>query len=313
MSSSSLVLVASALLPALCTVGFGGLAAGRGHFTLDDASAINRLVLLYTLPLGLCAGMLHTPQSVLLGLGPGAAWLALALVLSGLVPWLVLRWWLRLSPTVSTLLSLLVGMPSVMFLGTPVLGPLTGSASTSLIVVSGFVQNLVLLPLSMVSMSLTHGQGGTAKALRRSVGQALGQPLVWAPLLGAVIVAAGLQAPAMVIDIGHLLGVATGGLALFATGLVLRAGPLVLSWLTIGPVVARNLVVPGVCYLALMFMKADPETTRQIVLTMALPTGSIVLILATQVGQLEREVASAVALSTLASPLSMGLFIVLTA
>jgi malonate transporter and related proteins len=54
------------------------------------------------------------------------------------------------------------------------------------------------------------------------------------------------------------------------------------------------------------------EVVRQIVLTLAIPIGSITIIIAMQFKLLEREVASAVAMSTAMSLLTMGGFLALS-
>jgi malonate transporter len=312
MSHPTFTLILSALLPVLCTFGLGFLAGQRRHFTQDHAEAINRLVILYTLPLSLFTGMMHTPKQVLMGMGPQSLILALALALSCLLPWVFMRWVLRRNLPESTVVALVVGTPSVLFIGVPVLGPLLGSASTLLIVVAGLVQNLVVLPVCLVLMSMGRHSATAPASVGHHIRRVACQPMVWAPLLAIGLVLAEVPLPAYLVDSSRLLGLATGGLALFAAGLVLQTRRVVWAPMTLWPVLARNVLIPGACYLVLRAAGASATVVQQIVLTLAIPTGSIALIVAMQFKEREREVASAVALSTVGSLFSMGGFVALT-
>lgn len=109
-----------------------------------------------------------------------------------------------------------------------------------------------------------------------------------------------------------LLGKASGGLALFAAGIVLYTRSIVITTATIITVIARNILVPGACYLILLKMGFSMEQIKEVVLTMAIPVGSIAIIIAMQYKTGEQEMASAMALSIIASIITMGGFIFLT-
>jgi hypothetical protein len=76
-----------------------------------------------------------------------------------------------------------------------------------------------------------------------------------------------------------LLGKATGGVALFASGIVLFSRRVALSLATDISVLGRNIIVPAVTRVFLLLVVGfTPETTREVVLTMAIPTASICVI-----------------------------------
>ena len=312
MPHSIISLSLSALLPVLVTFGLGFVAGKNGHFTHEQAGGLNKLVILYTLPLGLFAGMMLTPREVLMNMGPQALILALALALSFFLPLLFMRLVLRKQLAQSTLIAMVIGMPSVLFIGVPVLGPLIGTASTLLIVVSGLVQNLLILPVCLILMSMAAQEGGHGRSWNHHLLHVACQPVVWAPVLAIVLVIGRIHLPDFLIDSCQLLGRATGGIVLFGAGVVLQAHRVVLQPSTLWPVFGRNILMPGLCYGLLVAFEISPDIIRQTVLVMAIPTGSIALIVAMQFQKLEREVASSVALSTLLSIVTMGGFIVLT-
>lgn len=312
MAASTLSLIVSALFPVLITFGLGFIAGKSGHCTHEFAGELNRLVISYTLPLSLFAGMMLTPRSVLLGMGFQALVLSTALALSFFLSLLIIRYLLRLPLAQSTLLAMVIGMPAVLFIGTSVLGPLVGSVSSLLIVASGLVQNLLILPVSMILMSFSCDSESISGVWFKHVYRVIGQPVVWSPVLAILLVIAGIQMPKFMIDSCQLLGHATGGLALFSAGIVLHAQRVAFRPVTLWPVLARNVLVPLVFYGLLVVFKCPQDCIQQTVLVMAIPSGSIALIVAMQFKVLEREVASSVALSTVVSIVTMGVFIALT-
>jgi malonate transporter and related proteins len=133
------------------------------------------------------------------------------------------------------------------------------------------------------------------------------------PLLALVLVLSNLHFPASVEDSLRLLGNATGGVALFASGIVLFSFRVVFN-LSVGvAVTARNILLPAVIWGLMFSLGIGPEIRRQTVLTLAIPTASIPVILAVQYQMAEQEMASILFFSTIFSVITMGGFIWLTA
>lgn len=312
MTPETLSIFLTALLPVLTTFVIGFTAGHLKHFSVVNATAINRMVAYYTLPLGLFSGMMVTPKSVLLDMGPQATLLAIALVLSCVLPFLFMRCVLARNLAESTLLALVVGTPSVLFIGLPVLGALVGPPSTLLVVVTGLVQNFILIPVSLFLLAAATNQMAPNKSWYV---QALGvakQPMVLAPFLAMLLIMCDVQLPDYIIQSCKLLGNATGGLALFSAGLVLQTHRMTVNLKTVLPVLLHNVAIPGAAFVLMHQQGLSTEVVRQIVLTLAIPIGSITLIIAMQFKLLEREVASAVAMSTALSLLTMGGFLALS-
>ena len=77
-------------------------------------------------------------------------------------------------------------------------------------------------------------------------------------------------------------------------------------------VAGRNLIVPGVLWAVLAAVGMPHALLREAVLTMAIPVASIVVILAVQYKQAQREMASSLFFSTVLSIVTLGVFIALT-
>ncbi|CAH5989283.1 hypothetical protein AN2340V1_0965 [Klebsiella variicola] len=312
MTQNNILLISGAILPVIITVIIGYISGKRKDFNWQQAGDINKIVMLYTLPLSIFSNMVMTPRHIVMTMGPVAVAIILALILSFVIPLLVARYLFRRDLALSTLQALAIGSPAVPFIGTSVLAFLFGTVSASLITVSSITQNVFQLPLVMILMSVATGDKSQHISFGTRVINAIKQPVVWSPVIALIIVLADIHIPQTISMSLGLLGKASGGLALFAAGIVLYTRSIVITTATIITVIARNILVPGACYLLLLKMGFSMEQIKEVVLTMAIPVGSIAIIIAMQYKTGEQEMASTMALSIIASIITMGGFIFLT-
>jgi malonate transporter and related proteins len=153
--------VVSALLPIVVTLALGFFAAWHKDFKADQASVLNRMVMLYALPMSLFAGMVTTKRGQLTSdLGLAAA-IAGAMLGSQLVTIMVARFLLHRDLGFSALAGLAVGGPAVPFVGVSVLGFLFGSASAAVpIAVASLVINIIQIPVTLVLLSIAAAPAG---------------------------------------------------------------------------------------------------------------------------------------------------------
>ncbi|HEL5378787.1 TPA: AEC family transporter [Klebsiella pneumoniae] len=312
MTQNNILLISGAILPVIITVIIGYISGKRKDFNWQQAGDINKSVMLYALPLSIFSNMVMTPRHIVMTMGPVAVAIILALILSFVIPLLVARYLFRRDLALSTLQALAIGSPAVPFIGTSVLAFLFGTVSASLITVSSITQNVFQLPLVMILMSVATGDKSQHISFGARVVNAIKQPVVWSPVIALIIVLADIHIPQTISMSLGLLGKASGGLALFAAGIVLYTRSIVITTATIITVIARNILVPGACYLILLKMGFSIEQIKEVVLTMAIPVGSIAIIIAMQYKTGEQEMASTMALSIIASIITMGGFIFLT-
>ena len=371
--------VVGALLPLIVTLAFGFFAGWHHDFTPAQASVLNRMVLLYALPLMLFAGMVTIKRSTLTSdLGLAAA-ITAGLLGTYLVTFLIVRFALHRPAGVSALTALAVGAPAIPFAGVVVLGYLYGpSLSAVPVAVGALVLNVIEVPVTLVLLSAATGTAAATAAAAAasatappvalpvvqqpqhqltlplrpaiaagSVGQTasatqpqaapasaagpppaasaaasggLGQhvrsavtaPVVWAPVLALVLVLAGVQLPDVLVNAMKLLGSATTGVALFATGIVLFAQRITVSRFVVGAVAARNVVAPALLWVILAAIGMAHTDLRLAVLANALPAPAAAVIFAVQYRQGQREMASVVLFSSVGSLLTLAAFIALT-
>ncbi|AKK83552.1 AEC family transporter [Klebsiella aerogenes] len=312
MTQNNILLILGAILPVIITVLIGYISGKRKDFNWQQAGDINKIVMLYALPLSIFSNMVMTPRHIVMSMGPVAIAIILALILSFLIPLAIARYICKRSLALSTLQALAIGSPAVPFIGTSVLAFLFGTVSASLITVSSITQNVFQLPLVMILMSVATGDKSQNISFATRVINAIKQPVVWSPVVALILVLMDIHIPETVSMSLGLLGKASGGLALFAAGIVLYTRSIVITSATIITVIARNILVPGACYLILLKMGFSMEQIKQVVLTMAIPVGSIAIIIAMQYKSGEQEMASTMALSIITSIITMGAFIFLT-
>ncbi|HDS7113783.1 AEC family transporter [Klebsiella aerogenes] len=312
MTQNNILLILGAILPVIITVLIGYISGKRKDFNWQQAGDINKIVMLYALPLSIFSNMVMTPRHIVMSMGPVAIAIILALILSFLIPLAIARYVCKRSLALSTLQALAIGSPAVPFIGTSVLAFLFGTVSASLITVSSITQNVFQLPLVMILMSIATGDKSQNISFATRVLNAIKQPVVWSPVVALILVLMDIHIPETVSMSLGLLGKASGGLALFAAGIVLYTRSIVITSATIITVIARNILVPGACYLILLKMGFSMEQIKQVVLTMAIPVGSIAIIIAMQYKSGEQEMASTMALSIITSIITMGAFIFLT-
>lgn len=310
--------IITALLPIVVTLMLGYFAGWERSFSQDQATVLNRMVMLYALPLMLFAGILSTSLSAITQNIPLFVWTAVGMVGGLILVFLLSRFVFRSSSQLAALRAIAIAGPAVPFVGTPVLGVLYPNGADIAIATGSLLMNLVQVPLALIF--LVGGQqdaSATRKGALAIVGSsllnAIKQPVVWAPVLAFILLLSGLELPRSLKGSFTLLGQSTGGVALFAVGIVLFSQKVSVSLPVIVNVISKNLLLPGII-LALMLVFGVPATERGLVsVTLAIPTASIAVIFAVEYKCGTQEMASTLFWSTLLSILTMGMFIWVTA
>jgi predicted permease len=138
------------------------------------------------------------------------------------------------------------------------------------------------------------------------------EPIVWAPILAFIIVLSGLRIPQLIVHSLSLLGHASGGVALFACGIVLASGKITVNRKVLLFVFLKNIMQPALVLGGLRWIGYGNPVVSEAVLTTAIPTMPIVIMFALQYRIAQDEAASSVFLSIMGSLVTMGIFIALT-
>jgi malonate transporter and related proteins len=321
--------ILGALLPLVVTFLLGFVAARRGEFGPKDAAILNRLVLRYAVPLLLFAGTVSTQRAAL---SQGLPLLiALSVAVVGLYGAVVLlsRFAFRRPMSTSALAALTASAPAVPFLAA--LGYLHGGPSAIPIAMASLVINLTVLPVTILLLTSdtaredSQGQwpakdgehlasppepGGSV--LVAKLAETVKEPIVWAPIFAFVIVLSEVGTPQLIVHSLSTLGHAVGGVALFGSGIVLASRTIKVNGHVLFLVFLKNIVQPALVLGGLRWLDYGNPIVSQAVLTAAIPSMPMVILLAVQYRAGEAETASAVFLSVISSVVTMGAFIALT-
>ena len=310
----------------------GFVAAWRHDFGSKDASTLNRMVLVYAVPLALFAGTVTTSRAALSQDVPLVIALSVAIIgLYGLV-FLFSRLVFRMPASTSALFALTASAPAVPFVGPAVLGDLFGNLSAIPVAIASLVINLTVVPVTILLLAVgttgrdTQTNAPVAQDAGHSVSssssyssvftaklvETIKEPIVWAPVLAFIVVLSGFRVPQLVVHALSLLGHASGGVALFACGIVLASGKIKVSKSILVSVFLKNMVQPAVVLAALRWIGYSNPILSEATLTTAIPAMPIVIMLALQYRIAQAEAASAVFLSVMCSIVTMGAFIALT-
>jgi malonate transporter and related proteins len=149
-------------------------------------------------------------------------------------------------------------------------------------------------------------------AVAGKLGETVQQPLVWAPLVAFAGVLIGVPAPRLLLDAAPLLGHATGGVSLFAAGVILASNRVNISWQVILLVLLKNVVQPALVLGGLRWLGYGNPILSEAVLTTAIPAVPIVVMLALEYRIAEAMAASSLFFSVIGSVITLTVFILLT-
>ncbi|HEX4160376.1 MAG TPA: AEC family transporter [Rhizomicrobium sp.] len=311
--------VLSALAPIVATLLLGFVAARRHDFGTKDASVLNRMVLLYAVPIALFVGTIGTSRSQLAQDVAFAIAIGVAIVGMYTLVFLLFRFIFRFSLGESVLAALAASAPAAPFMGPAILSDLFGKASAVSIAIAALVTNLVVVPVTVLGLALertsvtsTSQPAARVSGFAEKLLETIREPIVWAPLLAFVLVLCGIRIPPLFGHAFSLLGQASGGVALFASGIMLAAYKIRIDWTVALLALLKNIAQPALVLGGLLWFGYGAPIVSEAVLTTAIPTMPIVIVLAVQYQTSEARASSALFLSLVGSILTMGVFIALT-
>ena len=311
--------ILSALAPIIFTLLLGFVAAWRHDFGPKEASVLNRMVLLYAVPLALFVGTVGTPRADLVQDIAFVVAIFVAMVGLYALVFLLFHFVFRFSLSESVLAALTASAPAVPFMGPAILGDLFGKASAVTIAIAALIINLIIVPITILglasgrtSIATTGSPTMRHSAFTETIVETVKAPIIWAPLLAFVLVLCNVHIPSIVDHGLSLFGQATSGVALFASGIMLAAYKISIDWSAVLLVLLKNIVQPALVLTGLLWLGYGAPIVPEAVLTTAIPSMPIVIVLAVQYHVSEARASSALFLSVIGSIFTMGVFVALT-
>jgi malonate transporter and related proteins len=296
-------IILTAMLPIVFVAFLGWLAVRLKLFGPNATTTLSTFVVRFALPFALFLAASRARPSDLTN-GPFIASLAAGLVGAYVLGTLLGRFVFRHDMRSSALQGLASTFPNMAYCGPPVLIAAVGAQGLLAVIVGNLIVSIIIVPVTIVIMQLAAPAGaGEAQSewvqVERSLLGAVKQPLVWLPILGAVLALAGVHLPAIVDNAVDEVGKAAGGAALFTLGMMVAQNPVRLGRDVLANLALKNFVQPAIMLGAALALKLDPTLTKAVFLIGVMPTATAASVLAQRYGVYAQEAASTTAASTL--------------
>jgi predicted permease len=305
------------LLPIFFVMGLGYFAGRSKRFDADQIQGINELVLDYALPALFFVAVVSTTRSQLIAEASFLAAILIAFVGTFIAIYLISTRIFHHSTGAAALQANLLSFPSVGFIGPPIFKGMFGEDSLLSIATSAVVGSVTLIPLTLVLLEI-HRQktSGSAASLPATIWTGLvatfKKPMVWSPLIAAVLVLFDIDPPPVIDNMFDLIGSATAGASIFLAGLIISAYKLQITREilvnTAVKMVGQPLLMAG---LVALFAVPNP-LGRESILICAIPSSVLAPLISPQYHVYEMESAATLVTTSLAMIVTLPIAIVLT-
>ncbi|AZS50599.1 hypothetical protein DM558_07315 [Entomomonas moraniae] len=308
---------AGVVIPIIFVLAFGFWAGKKRFFGTEGnpIHTINELVLNFALPPALFVGTVTVSRAKLLEELPLFFALLVCLLLAFAFGFFLTKLLFKRSVIESAIAGLAVSFSAGPFYGPALLGALYGVESGVAVSIISVVINVFLVPLATIIIKINLGENSgqrytIGKLLGESIYQAIFKtPFVWAPLLAFILVFLNIPMPAVVLHSLELIGKATAGLAVFVAGMTIAANKFKFTGEVLLIAMLKNIGLPllflGVAFI--FHMTKGSIVFNEGLLLAALPSGPMIVLLATRYQKYQQQASSILAVST------VGMLITVTA
>lgn len=291
-----------ALLPVFFVLALGYIAGKRNAFDADQTAGLSKLAIGFALPAALFVSMTEIRRDLLLQQGS----LVFALLVAHMGLFLTALFFLRrlrsLKGAGPIIDALMLSTSATPVFGIAVLQPLLGDTSAGTVGLIALAINLVV-PLAIIFLEMEEARikGVSGKGTSPVIGglkSGLKSPLLWAPVVGVLLVLAGIEIPKEIASSLELIGSATSGVAVFTVGLTLAAHAFRLSRLTVLGTLGRVTVQTAVLFVLFHLLGIRGTFAREALVCTSFPMATAVVLFAARYRAQEAETASILLLST---------------
>ena len=293
-----------ALLPVFFVLALGYIAGKRNTFDADQAAGLSKLALGFALPAALFVSMTDIQRDLLLQQGRLVLALMIAHIGLFLIALFVLNRVQSLKGTAAIICALMLSTSATPVFGIAVLQPLLGDTSTGTVGLVALAINFVM-PMAIIFLEMDSAKTATAGPSSHRA-QVLGglksglkSPLLWAPVLGILVVLTGLHIPKEVASSFEMIGSATSGVAVFAVGLTLAARSFHLSKTVLLGTLGRVTLQTAILFALFHLLHVNGPFAREALVCCSFPMATTVVLFAAKYKAMESESASILLLSTI--------------
>lgn len=310
--SDSIQLIIDVVLPVFGIMLAGYLSGVFGVLGNTATEALNRYCFYIALPAVFVISMSRVPLSELINLplivafsGGSAVTMVITLVLGRII--------FNDRFEVNALRATSSIHANVGYMGIPLFMLLFGESGLLPAIVATVIVGVGVTGTATALLELGQGQNGKEGNLNIKVlTGVLKSPFVFSAAVGLALSGFGIEMPKAAATFFETLGGSAGPCALFAIGLFMagkpiNSGTLEVFWLTVMKLVIHPLIT---AWLAFKVLTLDPKLASAAVILSALPTGSLVFVLAHKYRIYVHRVTSVILISTMMSLVTLSLLFV---
>jgi malonate transporter and related proteins len=309
-----LEILANSLVPVFAGLLLGYVAGLRKVVDNKDLRTLITFVMSFAVPCALFTTIVRAPHPLLWGQSKVALVLATVYLVIYALVYFSARRIGKLTAADSSVLSLTLAFPNAAAIGFPLLPAVYGNGSSVSVSVAIAVGAVTISPITLAILESNTGAHDHLSAFSRiyvSLWRAVRRPVVWAPVLGVLVVAIDLAVPSYLDRSLAIFGTATAATALFLTGLVVSAQRFNLSWGVGWSVFGKTLLQPALCLGAARVVGLPLEQTRYVVLISAIPCGFFGVVFGKSFDATPEVASSSLIASTLVGVFTLAGWIVL--
>ncbi|EPG7576295.1 AEC family transporter [Providencia rettgeri] len=293
-------IILAALGPIVLGLAVGWLSGKYGFIKREYSQAFADFVVKIALPFALFLAAAQAPPSVLLNIDYLLA-LAVGLIATYVIGFIFGKFIFRHNKKDAAMQALSVSFPDMAYCGPPVLLATVGSSGLIAMVLGNLIYTVIIIPFTLLMISGSQ-QGNS---ILKSVGKAIAQPLVFLPILGAILAILGVKLPEILQNSVNELGKTAGGVALFFLGLLLSGIKLTISKEIVFNVFIKNFVQAALILGTGLALSLQDDLLKAAFIIGVLPTATAVPALAISNQAYTETSAGTVLLSTLAALISI--------
>lgn len=271
--------IVQALVPIIFCILLGWAAGRSKAMPVESSRALARFVILFALPIALFLAAAKSKPSdifnvrILLSLFVGFG-------TSFIVGWVAGRRLFLNGEPESVIQALTCSFPNIAYCGPPVLIVSVGSSATLMVVTGNLIVTLVIVPAALVVLARSAKSETHKIGFFEALFSAVRQPLVFLPIAGALLASLGLKIPTLAASAADEIGVAAGGVALFALGLTLSGLSFQLNREIVFNILVKNVLQPLIIFAAAWGLGLRGALLAQTFLLGVLPTATEVAAIA---------------------------------
>jgi malonate transporter len=306
----------NSLLPIFAVMALGYFAGWVRDIDNQHVGQLNALVMDFALPASLFVATATTPWAALL-----AQWSLLLTLAVSMLTLYALSYWMQrrlfaLGSSESSVQALTISFPNFAAAGLPLIAAVFDPSRTIFVALAVASGAILLSPLTLAILETNKSSADGPKGSRlilRAVGRSMLNPVVLAPITGIAVAFLHIPLAESVREAFILIAQATGGVALFLTGLILSSQPLLLDRNVISGALLKNVAQPLFVAGLVVLLPMHTDTARAAILLTALPSGFFGVLFGLRYGVQSHEAGSTLIVSTILSAVTLGAALILTA